>query len=457
MLPLCSVFYPSWHNRIDYDNDEETLQFFGIGIKNYLIESSASISLDLCRTRPAAVLGSGAIGVLRKMRVAIQGCCHDELNKIYGKIAELQKSSGTAVDLLLICGDFQGIRSEKDFSSVSIPPKYQRLGDFRDYWSGKKVAPVLTIVIGGNHEVSTVLCQNYYGGWLAPNIYHLGHSGCVQVGGLRICGISGIYSDRDYPLGYFESFPFSQSELRSVYHTRSFEVLKLKHMKNVDIFMSHEWPRRVYHYGDLFELLRRKPYFKQDIQSDVLGCPGCEELLNEVKPKRWFSAHLHCSFEAKIPFENGRTTDFLALDKCIRNREHLRIIDIPNQNEFIPNNEPNNESNHELNNKPNNDFKASKEAVSDDDDNLILRRSNSVGLCFDLRWLAILYLYQNQIPRLHAPHTTGPLDEQKILETEQMLSSKLSNHRIPTNNEELNNLLQFTLNIKDANILTMRS
>ncbi len=34
-----------WHNRIDYDNDEEALQFFGIGIKNYLIESNAFISL----------------------------------------------------------------------------------------------------------------------------------------------------------------------------------------------------------------------------------------------------------------------------------------------------------------------------------------------------------------------------------------------------------------------------
>lgn len=43
----------------------------------------------------------------------------------------------------------------------------------------------------------------YYGGWVAPNIYYLGHSGVVKVGDLRIGGISGIYDERDYYKGTF--------------------------------------------------------------------------------------------------------------------------------------------------------------------------------------------------------------------------------------------------------------
>ncbi len=28
-----------------------------------------------------------------------------------------------------------------------------------------------------------------YGGWVAPNIFYLGYSGCISVGGLRIAGV----------------------------------------------------------------------------------------------------------------------------------------------------------------------------------------------------------------------------------------------------------------------------
>lgn len=43
--------------------------------------------------------------------------------------------------------------------------------------------------------------SRYHGGWLAPNIYFLGHAGCIQLNGIRIAGISGIYNDNHYKLG----------------------------------------------------------------------------------------------------------------------------------------------------------------------------------------------------------------------------------------------------------------
>ena len=48
------------------------------------------------------------------------------------------------------------------------------------YYSGEKKAPVLTVVIGGNHEASSHLQELSYGGWLAPNIYYLGTS-CLSL------------------------------------------------------------------------------------------------------------------------------------------------------------------------------------------------------------------------------------------------------------------------------------
>jgi lariat debranching enzyme len=44
------------------------------------------------------------------------------------------------------------------------------------------VAPVLTLVVGGNHEASNYMLDLFHGGWLAPNIYYLGAAGVVRAG-----------------------------------------------------------------------------------------------------------------------------------------------------------------------------------------------------------------------------------------------------------------------------------
>ena len=43
--------------------------------------------------------------------------------------------------------------------SMAVPLKYQKLGSFWKYYSGKAEAPYLTIFIGGNHEASNHLWE----------------------------------------------------------------------------------------------------------------------------------------------------------------------------------------------------------------------------------------------------------------------------------------------------------
>eukprot|EP00798_Chlamydomonas_sp_ICE-L_P024892 gene24892-10557_t len=43
----------------------------------------------------------------KKITIAIEGCCHGELDNIYGSIQHLEKVEGRKVDLLICCGDFQ--------------------------------------------------------------------------------------------------------------------------------------------------------------------------------------------------------------------------------------------------------------------------------------------------------------------------------------------------------------
>ena len=45
-----------------------------------------------------------------KMRIAIEGCTHGELEKTYQTIKQIEERDGQKVDLLLCCGDFQSTR-----------------------------------------------------------------------------------------------------------------------------------------------------------------------------------------------------------------------------------------------------------------------------------------------------------------------------------------------------------
>ncbi|XP_023394581.1 lariat debranching enzyme isoform X2 [Loxodonta africana] len=233
------------------------------------------------------------------MRVAVAGCCHGELDKIYETLALAERRGPGPVDLLLCCGDFQAVRNEADLRCMAVPPKYRHMQTFYRYYSGEKKAPVLTIFIGGNHEASNHLQELPYGGWVAPNIYYLGLAGVIKYRGVRIGGISGIFKSHDYRKGHFECPPYNSSTIRSIYHVRNIEVYKLKQLKQpMDVFLSHDWPRSIYHYGNKKQLLKTKSFFRQEVENNTLGSPAASELLEHLKPTYWFSAHLHVKFAA---------------------------------------------------------------------------------------------------------------------------------------------------------------
>lgn len=42
-----------------------------------------------------------------KLTIAIEGCCHGELDNIYGTLQHLERTENKKIDLLICCGDFQ--------------------------------------------------------------------------------------------------------------------------------------------------------------------------------------------------------------------------------------------------------------------------------------------------------------------------------------------------------------
>lgn len=275
---------------------------------------------------------SKATSPLREaMRVAVVGCAHGQLDALYAAVREAETVSGP-VDLVVCPGDFQAIRNAADLSCMACPQKFRSMNTFWKYYSGEVTAPVPTVFVGGNHEAPNHLQELPYGGLVAPNMYYLGDAGVVNVRGLRIAGVSGVYVRHHYYTERNEQPPYPRNQVKSVYHARARDIERLMRLErgNVDIMLSHDWPQDIAYSGDTEDLLKRKPFLRKEIEHQELGHPGTKRVLQKMRPRFWFAAHMHVKFAGKVQHsEEDKETRFLALDKIVAKRDFLQILEIP--------------------------------------------------------------------------------------------------------------------------------
>jgi lariat debranching enzyme len=281
-----------------------------------------------------------------------------------------------------------------ELETMACPDKYKDLKDFHLYHKEERQANTPTLFVGGNHEAVSHLRELYYGGFAAPNIFYMGHSGVwnlvkVKKGtkkiihSIRVGGISGIYKEPDTDRGYYECYPYSEESKRSAYHVRKWEIQKLlalkkdregKEKSTLDVFVSHDWPSEIVNYGDQESLLKyadKTGMLKKDIDNKTLGNPMTMEIINQLKPKFHFSAHMHMHFEAIVPHSSRQCTRFLALDKCGFRRHHMQWLTLNEVNDLA------------------------SECVYASDENA---EDVETLICFDLEWLAIVRKFNDEIP-----------------------------------------------------------
>ena len=261
----------------------------------------------------------------KTVNIIVTGCIHGCMDKMYKEIQEYENQKKKKIDLVLCTGDFESMRNEEDLKYLSCPEKYREMGDFHQYYNSKKTAPYLTIFIGGNHEASNYLEQNYYGGYVAENIYYLGRGGVINVKGLRIGGMSGIFNKFDYFRGHFEKNEKDiRGDKKSIFHLREFEIAKMSHIKNkIDIFMTHDWPTNIINKNDYSRIFKLYPQNRESILSGTLGSFPDEFILKLLKPKYYICGHMHFYYTNTID-----DIKIIALDKCVKKRHYFDMIEV---------------------------------------------------------------------------------------------------------------------------------
>ena len=217
------------------------------------------------------------------INIAVFGDIHGNQDLMYESARNWETNNKQSIDMILQVGDFETIRNEDDFKHYHAPEKYHHISDIAQYCSGAKRAPVFTVFIGGNHEAWGVLKKTSSGGFVCPNIYHLGRSNVIDVRGVSIGGLTGIYSPDKYKT------PLEEEPGYDWKYYREAEVKNLEG-KKMDILLLHEW---------IMPISRVEIVKKVNVPENCMAhnyVSPAFNLVNKIQPKYVFMGHMHSAY-----------------------------------------------------------------------------------------------------------------------------------------------------------------
>lgn len=264
--------------------------------------------------------------------IAFFGDLHGHHDRMLQSARDWERRQGARINLIVCAGDFHSVRNEDDRQAMVSPLYRRRPGDFSAYARGEKRFPVEVLFIGGNHEAYNFLDSMPRGGMVATRCRYLGRYGVVSRLGLRIAGLTGIYSPKTYPLGR-EKIDWADPTLadnvklkkQATYFVKA-EIAALSKMGPADVLVLHEWPR------DLGRLAA--PGSLQGASGMSFNEPG-RQLLAALKPRWLVCAHMHRFFRGDIAWADGRTTTFVCLNQVVSRRDgYMAVLRKPDDGDW---------------------------------------------------------------------------------------------------------------------------
>lgn len=198
---------------------------------------------------------------------------------------------------VLQVGDFEPHRHQADLATMDAPSKYKKLGDFSDFYTGKTKFPYPLWFIGGNHEPYGFLDLTPQGAQIAPNFHYLGRVGLVELAGLKVVGVSGIYKEELFQKTARPSVEEITSRSNSDYiGFIESEISQALDYTQADILLLHEWPTGIIAPQDLesFDQWRSNQRYKE------VGNEYARLLVEALHPQILLCGHMHKSYRNSV-------------------------------------------------------------------------------------------------------------------------------------------------------------
>lgn len=253
---------------------------------------------------------------------AAVGDVHGHMNRMVDHLQHQAEALRRPFDFVLQVGDFEPHRDEADLATMSAPAKYRQLGDFAAYHQARRRFPWPLYFIGGNHEPYGYLDTHPEGFELIHHCHYLGRVGVVDLHGLRVVGVSGIYQEEAFrtarpPLSALGSV---SNKAFTWFNERDIE--QALELGRADVLLVHDWPSGIIGPDDdaSFQGKRRSP------NADTVGNEYARLLVDALQPKLVLCGHMHRSYRASVHHASGRTTQVRCLASVEQGLDALGVF-----------------------------------------------------------------------------------------------------------------------------------
>lgn len=247
-------------------------------------------------------------------------------------VRRLQNRYGMTIDSILCVGDFQTPCDEKDMQCMACPERYMEMGDYSTYDRGEKDFPVEILFTGGNYEAYNLLNEYPVGGMISPKCFYLGRQGACERHGLRIAGLSGVFSPGFYDHGrpqinWASSGGSGRKTKRQATYFTQEEVNALSAATKSDVRLLYDWLSALSEYAD--------PHDRGGTPRSGMGKDPARLLLETLKPRGLFCGHVHWYFRGDFHWPGGQTTTFICLDQIAAARDrHMAVLHTENDRDW---------------------------------------------------------------------------------------------------------------------------
>ena len=231
---------------------------------------------------------------------AAVGDVHGHIYTMMGLLQSWERKNKKSLAFVLQVGDFEAHRDESDLLTMDAPTKYKTLGDFKDFYTNKAKFPYPLYFIGGNHESYGFLDRFTQGKEIATNFNYIGRVNQIELAGLKIVGVSGIYKPE-----LFEKQRPSFSDIHS-YSNKDYigfnqsEISQAMDCENADILLLHDWATGIIS-PEALELFKQR---YSNVRYHEIGNEYARLLIESLEPKLVLCGHLHFAYRCTFPLQS---------------------------------------------------------------------------------------------------------------------------------------------------------
>ena len=203
-------------------------------------------------------------------RIAIVGDIHGKIDFMLEKVLE------SGADVIIQVGDFGTFISEEKMDKATR--RHEGLGDFVDYYSGRKKFPIPVHFVKGNHEDFDILEEIKSG--KIKNLQYMENGQVYEIAGMRFGALGGNYSK--------VRFSRERRQIRGGRrkHFNYQDIDDLLKCRDMDAIIAHDCPTGI--------------GFKSKFGGEGCGSEELRELIKQIRPDFYFHGHYHRYNEVKI-------------------------------------------------------------------------------------------------------------------------------------------------------------